>query len=189
VCCCFPSFVVCAAVFLALLCVLLCFLVLCGIVLLCFVLCSVAFSGFVLCAVVLFCVLLRHFVWCCVSSFCFVFHFVVLFCVLLCCVQLSASLTTKLINYFSGGQICKKINQHLITSWSNVHVGNSVTGHMAEKRPAFLGTEKLISTDLDVILIHCSPPIQVLFHKIDFNNILSYTLRSLRRFLPFLCFH
>lgn len=61
-------------------------------------------------------------------------------------------------------------------------------GHMAKKLPTFRGTEALISTDLDVILIQFSPTIQVLFHKIDFNNIL-YTLRSLKRLLPFLCFH
>jgi hypothetical protein len=89
-----------------------------------------------------------------------------------------------------------------VTLLSNVHVRNGVIGHMAKngvighmakKRPAFRGTERSVSIDLDVILIQLSlvPPIQVLFHKIDFNNILPYTLRSLKRFLPFPfpCFH
>ena len=109
VCC----FVVLCVLCVALFCFVCCFVVLC-VALFCFVCCFVALFRFLCCCVSLFCVSLCCFVlfyvllYClalfCVLLCCFVFCCVILFCVpfrcvVLCSIQLSASPTTKLVNY------------------------------------------------------------------------------------------
>jgi hypothetical protein len=170
-------------------CVLLCCLVLCSVVLFCFVFCCVAlfcFVGYVavLCSVAIFCL-----VFCCVFSFCFVFCFVVVFFCSVVLLSVVGFPYYKINETYLRRTNLFKTNQQF-SILINVLIRNNVIGHMAKKRISFRGTKRLISAGPDGILVQFSlvHPYKS-YYVVSILIILLYTLRSLKRFLPFQCFH